>query len=696
MSKLDEIRAAHPELNDIPDLDLADIVHETYFADMPKNDYYREIELDVPGAAQFQPEDYQGVGEASVRAIGRTPENLVNALGTIGKGVPSALLHPIESGKAFVAEGMRGANTLAQNLPNNIVEYLRERSNRKRSELQGKDYGTLTNALREMVGLPTLDTEPEIPEYITGDWASPETKQSLNKAVESYAPEYRRDLAGTELAGTIGRYAPATALSAITGLGPVAGIGAQDIAENRNPIEGALLAKSLKEGGKNIKPIAKGALDITKKLPGGETLSNITGKAIEPIKKLQEAKDLQKSLLEMDKQKNELSKDLGTKKEGTASRVASKIEKESSNIENTAQEIREFAPMEEAASRKQLQNALHEKSRELRLEANENFENVYAEPVGSKTLGTSQLKAPLVKSNIAAGFYNDALRHLIDVANAEGEIPASLAPSSKGAPTIKQAVDFAKLVQKERMRAYNKSRVESIPEADARYLEKIAPKLSELEQDIWAEIEQNTTSNQFSNIRDAFKKWGETVTPFETHKFLEDASSKYGKINSPKAFEALNKLGQDELVKRLVQDPKVNEALAKHDLMGLDVESIDAIKSLLGSDQGRALPQEIKTKLKTQVKQLENLDALDKAGKSIYQSQIRSIINEPKIKNILKQNPGLLEELADIRTTEKALKQLEQRMKDANISQKEINAKIGIISKAASIVGLGYLVKILS
>lgn len=693
MSDLDEIRQSFPQLSHIPDYDLAEMIHEKHFSEVPKDEYYRNIGLNVPSAKTFQPEDYQDPLEATITGGGRAIANLPENVGSALYGLGSAAMHPVESGKALVAEGLRGANTLAQNLPNNIVEYIRERQNKKIEDLKGKNYSPLANSLREMIGLPTANTEKPIPDWVSGDWASPETKQSMNETVERYAPSYDKSIAGAQLAGTIGKYAPAAAIGSLLGPGgSMAGIAAQDIAENQNPIEGVLTAKLLKESPKAIKPIAKGVGEVAKKVPGVETAA----KAVtQPFKDISRAKQLEKSLIEMEKQKIKGTSDLEAKRESIAGKTAAKIAADTQAIETEATNLKKFAPTEEAASRKNLQQILHDKSKELRTEANENFNNVYAEPVGNKTLGTSRLETPLVKSNIEAGFYGDALKYLTDSAKAGHEIPASLRGTSKNAPTVKEAVDFAKLVQKEKLRAYEKGKNTNLPEAESRNYESMYKKLSELEKDVWSDVEQNITPGQYSNIKEAFKKWGEIVTPFETHSFLMDATDKFGKINQANAFEAINKLGADELVKRLSQDSKVSEAVAKHDLMGFDATNVKNIRSLLDSDQGRALPVETQNILKRQLKNLENLDSHTKAGQAISESQIRSILKEPKMKKILQNDPQLLQDLADSKTMQKALKRLEQDMKEAGIEQKEISMKMGIINKAASIAGLGFVLKVL-
>lgn len=61
MSRMDDFRAAHPEYNDLSDMVLADKLHAKFYADMPKEDYYKKLGVS-PVAPAVQTDEGLKVG----------------------------------------------------------------------------------------------------------------------------------------------------------------------------------------------------------------------------------------------------------------------------------------------------------------------------------------------------------------------------------------------------------------------------------------------------------------------------------------------------------------------------------------------------------------------------------------------------------------------------------------------------------
>jgi len=731
---LNEIRQAYPEFKDYSDQELAPVLHESLYPEIPQKEFYREIKFN-PNSPEYnmtQPGDYRNPIDAGGDAARGLPQSLVDAGTALFKGVPSMAMHPIESAKGFAAGTMSGLNTLVQNLPNNLVEYLREHQANKMRQTEEVNVGRRAAGKQEVP-----NTDWQLPEGISGNWASDEQKELMNAFTEKYSPDFERS-AGSDLANTFGKYAPATTFStAITG-SPIFGIGAQAIAENQNPIKEILTAKVMGKAGKTIfdkgksvassegakaaaqsvkaaaqsvkeaaskanpleirakkkaaakeaeataqkAEVAKEAKIASENEAAGKAIREAQEKSTKLDSRIQEHTDkiqeLAKSLLDMDRQKNRTETTMTEAQKRVAKETGKALQAESTQVSETANKIKQYAPTNEAAAHATLHKSITEKAKELHAEASKRFDDVYSEPVGNKTLGTQPTRS-LTTSDITEGkLYNEALRYLESV---NSPAPYKFTQPGARASTVREMVDFAKLVQREQLKAGKQASNDSLKTSEKNKASNAIKPLKELKERLLEDVRSNVTPKQYANIMDAYTNWGDYVTPFNVHPFLNDASAPFGKVRTVNAFKALNKLNQPKLTARLMQDPTVSEAMAKFDLINFDSIKASNIKKLLDSDQGRALPQEAKALLNEQLKNLKEVEKSEVLANEISNTELKSIINEPRIREILKNDPSILKDLSDIKTLKAAISKLEAAMKEAKFTEREITQKTNALKR---------------
>ncbi len=65
----------------------------------------------------------------------------------------------------------------------------------------------------------------------------------------------------------------------------------------------------------------------------------------------------------------------------------------------------------------------------------------------------------------------------------------------------------------------------------------------------------------------------------------------------------------------------------------------------------------------------------------ISNTELKSIINEPRIREILKNDPSILKDLSDIKTLKAAISKLEAAMKEAKFTEREITQKTNALKR---------------
>ena len=68
MATLAEVRSQYPQYNDMPDVAVADALHQKFYADIPKDQFYKQVGLTAPQQMASQiPGQVSTSGPVSVR-----------------------------------------------------------------------------------------------------------------------------------------------------------------------------------------------------------------------------------------------------------------------------------------------------------------------------------------------------------------------------------------------------------------------------------------------------------------------------------------------------------------------------------------------------------------------------------------------------------------------------------------------------
>jgi len=116
MATLAEIRAAHPEYGDMSDQQLADGLHSKFYADMPKDEFYKKlgVSAETPAAPPADvPESMlsragnmvEQYGLSNARAAMALPESAVK----FGKGIVEAVTNPVQTAETLGSAALGAA-----------------------------------------------------------------------------------------------------------------------------------------------------------------------------------------------------------------------------------------------------------------------------------------------------------------------------------------------------------------------------------------------------------------------------------------------------------------------------------------------------------------------------------------------------------------------------------------------------------
>lgn len=117
MATMDDIRQKYPQYADIPDLQLADALHQKFYADIPKQDFYKSINLTapsfIPGTITPTTPPERSMFERAMGNVETIPAMVGGAVG--GLVTPIAQLgHEMLGGQAFTPQGKAAAAQFGQ------------------------------------------------------------------------------------------------------------------------------------------------------------------------------------------------------------------------------------------------------------------------------------------------------------------------------------------------------------------------------------------------------------------------------------------------------------------------------------------------------------------------------------------------------------------------------------------------------
>ena len=120
MATIADIRQQYPQYADIPDVQLADALHQKFYSDMPKMDFYKAINL--TGASAI-PGSITGTPTEPERSLYQRAMGNLETVPALASAAVSGVVSPIAgvfgtltSGKYGTQEGIRAGENVAQNL----------------------------------------------------------------------------------------------------------------------------------------------------------------------------------------------------------------------------------------------------------------------------------------------------------------------------------------------------------------------------------------------------------------------------------------------------------------------------------------------------------------------------------------------------------------------------------------------------
>ncbi|MCW1908623.1 MAG: hypothetical protein KIH63_004750 [Candidatus Saccharibacteria bacterium] len=232
---LDEVRKAYPQYKDWSDRELADALKDKYYADMPDEEYYSQIGLNV-NPMQFSPgsTDYETPGGALVDAGMRAPGRILDTASAIGGGLMDLFNNsPSDYGNAAM-KGLAGGAEVLANVPHNLVEYIREHQKR---EQQKKSEFEQNHPLISKIGNAFGRTSSEELIPISDDlkaWRPSEQDTQTFKNAQQYWNPTNQQAPGTQLVEGFTKFIPSLLAS---GGNPYVAAVINSVGENKNIAE---------------------------------------------------------------------------------------------------------------------------------------------------------------------------------------------------------------------------------------------------------------------------------------------------------------------------------------------------------------------------------------------------------------------------------------------------------------------------
>lgn len=120
MASIAEIRQQYPQYADIPDVQLADALHQKFYSDMPKMDFYKAINLTgastIPGSITGTPaEPERSLYQRAMGNLETVPALASAAVSGVASPI-AGVVGTLTSGKYGTQEGIRAGENAAQNL----------------------------------------------------------------------------------------------------------------------------------------------------------------------------------------------------------------------------------------------------------------------------------------------------------------------------------------------------------------------------------------------------------------------------------------------------------------------------------------------------------------------------------------------------------------------------------------------------
>ena len=244
------------------------------------------------------------------------------------------------------------------------------------------------------------------------------------------------------------------------------------------------------------------------------------------------------------------------------------------------------------------ENAIPVSSLEKELEGIEKYASPKLNQVISKTIGKIQ-----------------------KVESSHSELPSFTVPKQAKA-TVNDYITLWKTSRDEARLISNRIENDSrLTNADIQDLREKRSKLTSFSKRVKNSIEESLSPEKRAEYQQIQHDYEHLEVPFKESNLLSNATERHPTVKTGKFSQKLTLENHPKLRKYLLENhPEFKEALASYDLQNLDLSNHEKLRSLLESDQGRALPEKVQKDIGQIARSLES-----KKNYSKYRKRFRLV-----------------------------------------------------------------------
>lgn len=282
MNEIELLKQKYPKYQKFSNQELADKIYDKHYKDrMPKEKYYSEIGFNPMQFSNVESGDYETPTGAAGDAIQRAPGKIVGLAKGLYAGAKDIPNNSIADYGNAAMKGLAGGAEVLANVPNNLVEYLREhqvREQQKKAEFE-QNHPTLSK-IANLFGRESSEDVMQIPDWVNAWKPDKETTQTLKDAQNYWNPT-NPEAPAMQLTEGLTKFVPSLIAA---GGNPYAAAIINSTGENKNVFEDLIpflaVDKGIKTAGKGI---SKGAGAIADRLPTDANKAKAVAKQAEGL-----------------------------------------------------------------------------------------------------------------------------------------------------------------------------------------------------------------------------------------------------------------------------------------------------------------------------------------------------------------------------------------------------------------------------
>lgn len=483
------------------------------------------------------------------------------------------------------------------------------------------------------------------------------------------------------------------------GIGSLLGATAiEPLGQDRNPIPDIAGGFAIHQGIKKLtgKPSISGdKLSPTEAPPSGGKSTGVMDKASNLYSNLKERflpdafrenASLEKSIGDLNKEKGSVQANI-LENQTNAGRIAGEeLEKYNATQEKNVKDFESKIPTkEEGQSKTNLANVTKEWAKKTDKALHDRYNDFYASDAGQR-----QLVLPDVE-NIHEN-YRDVL-----IALPPDSLDFIQNALDDGIVSVEDAIQIRKTLRDTKSSFSKLSKGDILPAEKGEY-HRLSKMAREFEKNINSVIEDALTPEELTKIKAIDTDWKNLHTPFEKKSFLRNAVKEHPDISNANFYDNFNTKGVTKLKTEMLKEPQFKDALARHDLKGLDITNLEKLNQVIKSEAFDAFPEDIQKMLQEQKTALEQKPLIESFKKEITAKEIISAINEPQMKKVFKNRPDLREPVENIKQEQARLKEIEKQLIEQGTkkaeAQKIVDNYKWAMRGALAVGGLGFIRKI--